>query len=420
MDQIDQNLLAAWNRIAALCRADPEEARRRAERQQRVTLQAPVRAWCLCLRASDTRLTSFNCIVERIPESERFPPSFADKWPTPDQLGGDWDGDPRTAIEYRQPHRLSIPGGVIRELTRPVMVPWPGEDWKRVAARCGVSKHYLRSWIRNGQVRVQTDVPAWSLAQRGTRVKIVYTPSPIDPNAFDARPPLALWGSLWQGMWESLPEQFMQTADRLPRYRLTNGRWLFRGWTWICPGRVGADAVHRNCGRTCNRLFGPLPPWTVPQALGDKLEVEAPELPGAPGADDAWSPGFSDPLSGRRSLACKACWGVRDISLIGPDGWNTFVTHATGGLLYGSEVDRPHDQAPEQRRRRRTKRNVRPAHRREQVRQLLLAGLSYREIAERVGFALATAYSTSYLVFRKEGVKTRQEFMSRFAKRSAQ
>jgi DNA-binding CsgD family transcriptional regulator len=396
MDRIDFNLAEAWNRVSTRVRADRVEALRRAGRLGTVNVREPIRAWCLCLRASDTRLTSMNCIVE---------PIIRDEW---DSLGPDEGTD--TIIASHRPHMLTVPGGVIRTLMQPVTIPWPGEDWKRVAEKCGVTKFMLVNWIRNGQIRIEYRVPARTVGGRGRRVPLVYTPSPIDPNAFDARPPQMLWGSAWQGMWERIPEEFEQKAERVPRHRMLNGRQVFRGWTWVCPGRVGRNGEYMGCGRTCNRLFGPLRPWTIPQALNDRLDIEMAADSGLAGA---WSPGFTDPEHGRRSFACKRCWGVRDVSLLGPDGWNVFVTHLTGGLLYGHEVERPEDEAPQIRRRRYSKRRGRPAVRREQVRRLILEGLSYAEIGERLGIATATAASTARLVYRDAGVRRRAQFMSK-------
>jgi len=59
MDELDHNLLMAWNRVFERCRADPREARRRLERVGAGTcLDRPHRAWCVAVRASDTRISS--------------------------------------------------------------------------------------------------------------------------------------------------------------------------------------------------------------------------------------------------------------------------------------------------------------------------------------------------------------------------
>jgi len=345
MDEIDINLLDAWWWVRKRVLADPEEARKRAARRHRVTVRAPLRQWCLCLRASDTRIHGANCMVHPAPPPETLPEPWAS------EVGHsvlEPDEPAYALIERQRMHQLTLPGETIRKLMKPVYVPRPGIDWKLFAARCGVTKHYLRQWMRNGQVRVDHYRNAYSLGQRGRAVPMVFTPKAIDPNAFDSRPPDAMWGSLWTGLWQRLPEQFHQTVTRVPRWRMLRGRRVFRGWTWVCPGRIGPDGGYLGCGRTCNRLFGPLAAWTLPEAIDDRLDLAG------------WSPGFDKTgdgqTNGGRSFACKQCWGVRDASLVGGDGWNTFVTHVSGGLLYGHEVDRPVELAPQVRKRRKTKR----------------------------------------------------------------
>jgi len=393
MDQIDINLFNAWHRVSAAVRRDRVEQLKRASRQFRVMVRKPLRAMCLCLRAADTRLSPMNCIVEPRPG---------------DVLGPDTGTD--NLIDKRLPHIITIPGTVIRELMKPIYIPWPGEDWKRVAARCGVSKDMIYNWLRAGTMQCQCRVPARTVGSRGKPVMMVYTPTPIDPNSFDARPPnRGIWGEMWQNLWTKIPEEYSITAERFPRTRMLNGREVFRGWTWVCPGRVGLDGASVGCGRTCNRLFMPLPVWTVPQAVGDRLEIDADEVSGLAGA---WSPGFTDPDQGKRSFACKRCWGVRDISLIGPDGWNAFAAHVTGGLLYGHEVERPRDEVPETRRRRKTTRRTPPEKYREPVREMILQGLTDQQIADRLGISYGRARRAAGRIYRDAGVRTKAAYLA--------
>lgn len=84
---------------------------------------------------------------------------------------------------------------------------------------------------------------------------------------------------------------------------------------------------------------------------GAALALEMPEDSGLAGA---WEPGLSEPEVGfgHRRFACKECWQVRNITLTDHSGWNDFVTHISGGLLYGQEVERPLTEAPLHRKRR--------------------------------------------------------------------
>src|SRR5438552_10195316 len=74
----------------------------------------------------------------------------------------------------------------------------------------------------------------------------------------------------------------------------------------------------------------------------------APPPPGSPGLAGEWVPGLSDPIqqSGPRSFACRKCWRVRNISWANHTGWNEFISHISGGMIYGHEVPRPLDICP--------------------------------------------------------------------------
>ena len=54
-----------------------------------------------------------------------------------------------------------------------------------------------------------------------------------------------------------------------------------------------------------------------------------------------WHPGMEDELVELRSFACARCWRVKGFSLLRGRGWNEFITHVSGGLLYGREVKKP-------------------------------------------------------------------------------
>jgi hypothetical protein len=69
---------------------------------------------------------------------------------------------------------------------------------------------------------------------------------------------------------------------------------------------------------------------------------------GSRGGVGAWLPGSaaSDPTKSRgpRSFACSHCWKVRGETWADDKGggaWNSFITHISGGLLYGHDVPRP-------------------------------------------------------------------------------
>ena len=128
MDEIDRNLLEAWNRISRRVRRDRLEALHRSRRRLMPVLTRPSRAWCLCIRASDTRINDYRCAI-----------------------------DPSRAIQQRLEHDVVLSGSVIRDLCKPVTIPWPGIDWTRAAAMLGRHEESIRRWITKDILRARYD-----------------------------------------------------------------------------------------------------------------------------------------------------------------------------------------------------------------------------------------------------------------------
>ena len=78
MDQIDLALQEAWFRVGELCRANHAEALRRFQRCRRPSVSAPVRQWCLVLRASDTRIHSKHALIEALANARLGPDTGSD------------------------------------------------------------------------------------------------------------------------------------------------------------------------------------------------------------------------------------------------------------------------------------------------------------------------------------------------------
>ncbi|MFN3165932.1 MAG: hypothetical protein ACE37H_02595 [Phycisphaeraceae bacterium] len=336
MDELDHNLLMAWNRVFERCRRDPREARRRYDRVAAGrTFDRPNRAWCVAVRASDTRLDTFA------------------------------SADDPAAVRARLTHEIVLDGGSLRGLGGPVFLPYPGVPIDVAADRLGKHKEALRSWmpVRSGRTRAARaeagkaggldDRLVWSEHQptaehplgvrfepqrslgrnSGMETPVVWCDGALDPGASRGRPPSAWWGLAWMTLAERIPQGFEQGVVREPRwigYRNEGER--FRGWWWRCPGLVATGA---GCGRRVQVLYAPLPAWTIGRALGieDGLDVE--------GLSGRWLPGVMDRWAGRRSLACERCWRIRRTTMTNATGWNDLVTHLSGGLLYGREVAKP-------------------------------------------------------------------------------
>lgn len=384
MDEIDRNLIDAWDRITATCRRDRREAAKRARRQWSATLTRPPRAWCVAIRAADSRLTEQFGVFAREDE-----------------------------VEMRIAHDVLIDGAAIRRLCEPVWIKWPGVPLDEAAVLLGRHRESLRKWlpVRPGRTKAARDRNApetWreirdpnfplnvryeravTLGRRGCDVPVVWTNSPLDPAADQGATPHAVWGSMWQRLGSRIGDDYLINVRREPDFRDYKDGYRFRGWQWRCPGRwlpiesfddeqrrtldawsedeatdtdsvIMTDGDGRTfgrwpCGKLCRKLYGPLPVYTIAHLVGGEgLEVGESGESGEPRAagDGAgglrlsgdWLPGLSDPLAGLRSLACEWCWNLRWFSFTDATWWNEFVSYISGGLLYGHEVAKPCDVA---------------------------------------------------------------------------
>ncbi len=360
MDDIDWALLEAINRLT------PEELVARAERAQRRAPVRPMRAWCLCIRASDTRL-----------------------------VATDLHPDTEDAILAREEHDIPIVSSDIARLCKPVRVDWPGMDWRDAADRLGRHGESLRGWMRSGVFKV-VRYNARSCGKPGNPVPHVWAPSVLDPSGYRGRGADGVWGTFWQTLHERVPPDLQFDLRRVPdvrRYRMRGARVSerrFRGWVFVCPGLP--HGAH--CGRLVRRVYFPVPPATLLDFAeeGGQLARVMRRVP--------WGHAFAP--------ACERCHRVRHVSMTTRQGWNEFVTHISAGLLYGREVARPGD--IEIRRKRREYRHERRASaRRDRVRELLLTELTMEEIARRMGITRGTVQRHAGRVYREAGVQSRNE-----------
>jgi hypothetical protein len=368
MDEIDVNLIEAWDRVWLRCEADPAEAAKRFERVRSGIFARPPRAWCMAIRASDTRLTRHAAWIDDL-----------------------------DAMAERRAHRVTVGSETIKALCKPVWISWPGVKQCEAAAMLGKHRNALDRWlpVRAGRTRADRERfqprrweeicdPNWPLCvrfeparphgHRGYDVPVVWSARPLDPGACNGSPPHPVWGSMWERHCERMPWGFGQTIEREPRVLPRRGKRVFAGWWWRCPGRVDERGEPMGCGRQALMLYAPLPVWGAGQFLNmDRGLKVTGEANGPMNLAGEWEPGWFDPLAGRRSLACEHCWGVRRLSMTSYRGWNEFVTYISGGLLYGRDVKRPDwvtigEAARKQRRsRRRVERETLPMDRRAEV-----------------------------------------------------
>src|SRR5687768_16324033 len=74
MKDLERALTDAWFKLKPTLLKDPQELARRLARRRTPLLQRPPRAWCLGLRANDTRITPTNaCIVPEHAVDKDYP-----------------------------------------------------------------------------------------------------------------------------------------------------------------------------------------------------------------------------------------------------------------------------------------------------------------------------------------------------------
>src|SRR5947207_12729928 len=96
VDDVSAAILDAWAEIGRRLKSDPLELAKRLARRRMKTLRRPLRAWCLAVRASDTRITPMSAAI--VPEDAAYP------------------GHPEL---YRE-HEVTLNAQLLRKLCRPV------------------------------------------------------------------------------------------------------------------------------------------------------------------------------------------------------------------------------------------------------------------------------------------------------------
>jgi hypothetical protein len=451
MDEIDDALAAAWNRVKPLIADKPDELRKRLHRHRQPALQRTPRARCLAVRANDLRI-----------DGTHVPP------------GGD---------AWR--HEVLLDAPEIGRLCAPVEIDAPGESLQEVAAKLGVSSKGLV------QARLRGVFDVHHLAGLGGYwghpVPILYTDKPLDPNArlFGVADPI--WGWLARDLYRRIPDDFEQTIVRVPSYlpiawrcaedvldlgdnrmpprpqrnlpsrRLpppepdpvaykwkgeqfigydwraaeknprirenyqrhqralawrrawqkeyrrrkpppsrSSGSLHFRGWRWLCPA----------CQRPCKVLYYPLPPVSK---LHCDLTYFAHDLPRW-FVDEALASLEAD-RSAPRHFACERCNRVSGLGAVCHGAWNDFVAYLTRGLLYGNEVERPAAAAPRRQRvftPRKALLSLTSQRRKDAVLERMLQGWTYKRIAADLQITLGSANRYGTRLCAEHGVRTRR------------
>jgi DNA-binding CsgD family transcriptional regulator len=396
MTDLEQAILGAWQRIRPTLLADAAELSRRLARRRTPTLLRPPRAWCLAVRASDTRINPATAAI--VPEhalsldSHLHPYRFGD-------------------------HEVIVDVPLLGRLCGPVRIEPPGEEWHVVARKLGVHEEVLRRAIRLRALEVR--YVKYFEARPGKPVPFLYSPEAFDPSAGGNfwRVCDPIWGTTWQHLPDMLPPHFEQPLIRKPHYQPYRGfdEPRFRGWRWECPG----------CRREVRTLFCPLPPINLPRMLHEPPplsrrsdgvivresgKVEFADRSRRARRRARWQPDENDPDAIQPpplTFGCVRCHRVRYFSRVNKNSWNELIAYLTSGLLYGSEVTKPDWFKPRRLRFPRRQLLRAPSARRQQVLEGLLRNQKYREIARALGVGYATVHGHVKDIYRQHGAHSR-------------
>jgi DNA-binding NarL/FixJ family response regulator len=396
MHDLDDCIRAAWLRLAPTILNDPHELQKRLARRRQSTLQRPPRAYCISIRANDSRLNQASAIISNLHSPASPVPSAIDA-----QL-------------------VTLDLKLIHALCHPVHIDSPGEDAADVAKRLGCSTATLHH--RRFRNLFSTRYVPHLAGKRGHPVPILYTPRPLDPQSNNLQMPSPLWGNIWDYRTPILSRDFAQQVKRVPIYRPAPGpkwdvspypshklpppppdyvwyKWKdgkyipdkhelkhqrakerkakrlltstarpasagrasqgsiqFNGYRWICPA----------CKKPVRQLYLPLPRINfLPRPLPELANFDAPDA-------------IHDPLP---CFACCRCHRIRYFSPCDRNAWNELISYLSAGLLYGYEVKKPADYQPTRQRPYKPRPFRAPSQRRQQILPRLLAGESFTSIA---------------------------------------
>ncbi|CAG1009923.1 hypothetical protein PHYC_03769 [Phycisphaerales bacterium] len=392
---LEAALLEAWHRLSNHVRHDRVERTRREARLSQAQMSRPWRAWCVAIRASDTRIDKYSALIR----------PFND------------------CGEHGVPHSVEMDAQDIAALVKPVLLDWPGVRVPEAAARLGRSPAVVHGWVRKGGVLEVKWCPATPLGYFGRPAPLVWAHEKLDPAGMHGKAPNDILGGMWLSHWQRVPSDAELFAQRVPANRGLGG------WSWLCPGLAG-----NKCGRRADLLYLPVPVWTLGKHLdwdwrtgtriseqtskqaSEASEDHAAPNEGRPNAQPApretqTSPAGAespDVHANRPRFACRYCHRVINVSMLnGNSGWNKFVGQVSGGLLYGREVARTPEVLEELRitRRRRFAPQKNAVAKRARVIELLKRGWGPRRIARGTGISERCVQSHLQHIYKAEGVR---------------
>jgi hypothetical protein len=338
MNDVERLILEAWQKLGPKIMADPDELAKRLARRRMAILTRPVRAWCLAIRASDTRITPAHWVI--VPEHA---------------MDLNHPEHPYEPIE----HEVIIRPHALRKYCRPVRTDSWGEEVEDVCKMLGVSRTTLLA-ARWAGVFTERFVRGLGGKRGQHPVPLIHSWKTLDPAGRQFARPDPLWGALWEFLPDMIPDDFEQTVVRRPFFKSMTGKsacptgeiyreeMQFKGWRWVCPA----------CHKERRILYYPIRPQTLFDHLGfdpsraRRCRTQSKRFL-ACDTDEVM-----EPLG---SFACSRCHRVAGFSRVGPRGWNILVSTLSKGMLYGHEVEKPAWYRPERKVARHRKINGRPA-----------------------------------------------------------
>ncbi len=391
---VERLILEAWQKLGKKIMADPQEMAKRLARRRSALLNRPQRAWCLCIRASDRRITPAHWII--------YPEHAMDLT---------HEDHPYHPIK----HDVTIDARVLRKYLRPVRTDSWGEFVEDVAKQLGVHPVAMNPSRHKG---IFTERSVKGLGgRRGRPVPLIHSWKHLDPSGPMFARPDPLWGSLWEFYPDMIPDDFQQTLIRRPKFSVWGvgrGRstkapndhlytedMRFIGWRWLCPG----------CKKQVRKVYYPL----APQTLFDYLGFDPARSKRCRAQSKKFLPCDVDEMPRPPpTFACADCHKIAYTTRTRDTVWNEVVSWLTRGMLYGHEVEKPQWYKRE-RKATRSRRLGRPAPKRDAVFTRLRLGWPVEQIAINLRMHISSVRSCLRLICLQEHVKNRHELAARLA-----
>ncbi len=181
-DDVTRALLAAWQRICPRLERDPQELARRLARQNSALITRPPRAWCLAIRATDTRLAKFSTH--------------------------------HSSLIIHHSHSIRLTTTDLKKLCAPVHLTAPGETLTDVARELGTTPHNLLDARLAGVFRTH-HIPS----RQGHPTPLLYTDLPLDPAARSFAVADPIWSRTSSAALDRIPPGNNATHTPVPNYQ---------------------------------------------------------------------------------------------------------------------------------------------------------------------------------------------------------